>query len=94
MLAQAFAFDDRTLQTSLLVFFLATVLIIGGAIISRYRNQMTEDDDTPEKLHATLKEAFEEGELDTAEFRRVQEVLARKLHDDLTGPGLPEELPK
>jgi len=90
MLAQAFTFDPAALKTTLLVFFLVTSVAIGGAIISRYRKSITEPEDTPDNLLATLKDAYQEGELDATEFKRIQDVLAGKPNPDVSGKPKPE----
>ena len=71
-------FDPELLTSFFWLFLLFTAVILGAAFIQRIRKLYFETD-APEDLLATLQKAFEEGDLDKDEFKRVQVSLEQSL---------------
>ena len=68
-------FDASTLKTAFAGFVLICLLGIGLSIIARYRKMAREIEDTPANLLDSLRDAYDAGDLDSGEFRRVKDVL-------------------
>lgn len=81
--------DPGLLKSALLVFFLLGAVGIGLAIISRIRRSIREPEDSPADLLSSLRDAYDAGDLDEAEFRRVRESLARREAEGGTDQGPP-----
>jgi hypothetical protein len=68
--------DPEFLTSFFWMFLLFTAVLIGATVIQRVRKLYFESDE-PENLLETLHKAFEEGDLDKDEFKRVQASLER-----------------
>ena len=82
--------DPARLQTALLVFAVVALLGIGMVILTRVRKMVHQPEAEPENLLESLQQAFEDGEMDEAEYRRVREVLEKKSGEKGLLPGEPQ----
>jgi len=70
--------DELSRRTIFWAAVLAGVLILGYAIIARYRRNLHAPVMSEEGLLEELRAAHDAGELDTEEYRRVRETIARQ----------------
>ena len=79
-------FDELSLRSIGWAAVLAVVLAAGYAFISLYRRSLRAPEPTSSGLLAELQAAYEAGELDEEEYRRVRESAAR-LAGGVEAPG-------
>ncbi|CAN5909985.1 hypothetical protein BH23PLA1_BH23PLA1_33350 [soil metagenome] len=77
--------DEKTwnlLGAMALVAVVMGLALIGGKLIAHIRRQIREEQELTSlsDLLEPLRESYEAGEIDEAEFRRIQETLARGKH--------------
>ncbi len=71
--------DPEMMMTYLWAFLVVTAILIGVAVIQRVRAAYLTEDDESEDVLATLRQAWEDGELDKAEFKRVEDSFAKPI---------------
>jgi uncharacterized membrane protein len=88
------AFDPAIWNNVFLVVATVVIVAIGLMIVQRVR-QTARGDEAPggEDLLGDLQRAYIKGEIDDAEFRRIQESLRRREPGASSGRTPPEDVP-
>ncbi len=82
-------FGSQTLQTMAVIVGLAVLIAVGLAILRHsQREAHGELDDQPEDPLASLRAAYEAGQMDEDEFHRVRESLDRRSPGSRSSPAI------
>lgn len=67
--------DPQILWSIALVLAIATAFLIGAIVLQRARKDLLGEEDAPEDVGESLREAFEAGEMSDEEYRKVRASL-------------------
>ena len=75
MRRQIHALDPGVLWSIVLVLALVTALMVGAMVLQRARRDLLGEEEAPEDVGGSLRDAFEAGELTEEEYLKVRESL-------------------